>query len=118
MTLNTQALQETLQKELQTLEEQLALVGRKNPDATGDWEATENADTDAAEEGEVAGAMEEYETNSAVLSDLEIRLAEVKAALEKIGGESFGICETCGSEIEEDRMNANPAAKTCKAHMN
>jgi RNA polymerase-binding transcription factor DksA len=30
----------------------------------------------------------------------------------------YGICKVCGEEIEEARLEANPAAETCKAHLN
>jgi RNA polymerase-binding transcription factor DksA len=48
---------------------------------------------------------------------LEKRLADVENALNKIDGGSYGICEVCGNKIEEDRLEANPAARTCKACM-
>jgi RNA polymerase-binding transcription factor DksA len=31
---------------------------------------------------------------------------------------SYGKCEVCGKAIEADRLEANPAAPTCKEHMN
>ena len=39
-------------------------------------------------------------------------------ALERIEKGTYGICEVGNEEIEEDRLNANPAARTCKAHLN
>ena len=41
----------------------------------------------------------------------------VDEALEKIEKGTYGICETGGEKIEEDRLEANPSARTCKAHM-
>ena len=43
---------------------------------------------------------------------------EIDAALEKMEKGTYGICEVCNKPIEEDRLEANPAAKTCKEHMN
>ena len=116
--IDTKYFKETLEKELTALEDELGTLGRKNPDRKNDWEATENdEDVDTADETERADAIEEFETNSAVLSQLEERLNEVKAALEKIENGKFGICEIGGEEIEQDRLDANPAATTCKKHM-
>lgn len=116
--MDTQYFKEVLSKELETLEEELATVGRKNPENPNDWEATEGEDVDQADEGEVAESMEKYKDNQAILEQLEIRMNEVKSALDKIEKGTYGICEIGGEQIEEDRLKANPSAKTCKAHMN
>jgi RNA polymerase-binding transcription factor DksA len=117
MTLNTTHFKELLENELKTLETELGTVGRKNPDQKGDWEATEAEDIDPAEDAEVANSIEIYENNKGILNQLETRLNEVKSALKKIEDGTFGKCEVCGEAIEEDRLEANPSAKTCKAHM-
>lgn len=119
MAINTQHFKEALEKELSVLESELSTVGRKNPDNPSDWEATRPEDgIDEAEEGDVAENIEEYENNRGILNQLEIRLNEVKSALQKIENDKYGICEVGGEEIEEDRLEANPAATTCKLHMN
>ncbi len=115
---NTKHFEDLLLKEKTLLEKELSTVGRKNP-KDSDWEAIEgDVVTDTAEEGDVAEGIEEYEKNSAVLSQLELRLKEVKEALDKIKMGNYGKCEVDGNPIEDDRLEANPAAKTCKAHMN
>lgn len=118
MEINTQHFKELLEKELETLETELSTVGRKNPENAGDWEATEKMDIDTADEDEVADSMTEYENNKGILDQLETRLSEVKSALKKIEDNTYGICEISGQPIESDRLEANPAARTCKAHMN
>ncbi len=115
--METKHFKELLEKELKTLEEELSTVGRKNPDQKGDWEATESEDIDPAEDAEVANSIETYENNRGILNQLEVRLNNVKKALIKIGEGTYGICEVCGNNIEEDRLEANPHAPTCKAHM-
>jgi RNA polymerase-binding transcription factor DksA len=118
MVKDTKKFEDLLKTEKDRLEEELGTVGRKNPDRPNDWEAIEgDVSVDTAEDAEVAEGIEQYENNSAVLGELEARLIEVKSALEKIENNSFGVCEVCGKEIEEDRLLANPAAKTCKEHM-
>ena len=117
--INTEYFKEKLEAELKTVESELQTVGRKNPSNPLDWEAKEGEmNTDTAEEAEVAEGIEEYENNSAILKQLEIRYNEIKDALAKIDMGTYGICEISGLPIEEDRLEANPAARTCKAHMN
>ncbi len=116
--INTEHFKEMLSKECNLLESELRTLGRKNPDRAGDWEAIRKDDNAKAEDGDVAEEIEEYEKNNAILGQLEIKLNDVKSALSKIEKGTFGLCEVCGEEIEEDRLEANPSAKTCKAHMN
>lgn len=110
---------EKLEGELLLIEKELNDVGRKNPDNKNDWEAEPaNFDTDSADESEKADKIEEFEENTAVLKELEIRFNDIKDALSKIEKGTYGICEVGGEPIEEERLIANQAARTCKKHMN
>ncbi len=116
---NLEQYKNLLLAEKANLEKELATVGRKNPDNPADWEATEPAEgIDRADEDEVAEGIDEYENNSAILKQLETRLLEVNTALEQIEKGAYGTCVVCGAEIETDRLDANPAAQTCKLHIN
>ena len=116
--MNIQHFKDLLTKEAKTLEEELASIGRKNPDEKGDWEAVAtNLDDDNADEFDVAEDMGNFENNRAELNQLEIQLKNVRVALQKIENETYGVCEIGGEQIEEDRLEANPSATTCKAHM-
>lgn len=107
-----------LQAELDLLEKELSSIGQKNPQNPSDWEATEpDMNVVSADENEVADTIEEYEDNTAILKQLETRFNEVKNALEQIEDGTYGICSVCSKEIELDRLEANPAAQTCKEHM-
>lgn len=111
---------EKLQTEKNTIISELAQIGVKkgvkNPD---DWQATpSDIDVLKADSNEVADRIESYEGNNAILQDLEAQLATIDKALERIENNSYGVCEVCGKEIEEDRLGANAAAATCKEHMN
>lgn len=118
MTIDTNHYRDLLEKESAELEKQLATLGRKNPDEKGDWETIRKDDeVDEADELDVADGIEKYENDNAVLGQLEIQLRNVKEALGRIEGGTFGICSACGNEIEEDRLEANPSATTCKTHM-
>jgi RNA polymerase-binding transcription factor DksA len=109
---------EKLEEELSLVEKELNDVGRKNPDNKFDWEAKPTLmNEDSADNNETADNIEEYEENTAVLKELEIRYNDIKDALNKIEKENYGICEVSGEPIEEERLIANPAARTCEKHM-
>jgi RNA polymerase-binding transcription factor DksA len=118
--MNTDTYKEKLLAERAKLEEELSDIGQKNPDNPDDWEATpdEEMDNKDADRNIRADAIEEYANRIGVAAPLEARLAEVNAALLRIEEGTYGICEVSGEKIEEDRLEANPAARTCKAHMN
>jgi RNA polymerase-binding transcription factor DksA len=108
-----------LEKEKTLLEEELSTVATKNPDNPESWNATPGTiEVDAADDNEVADKMEELEENEAILEQLEPQLREVKSALARIEAGTYGICEVSGEEIETERLEANPSARTCIAHMN
>lgn len=119
MTIDTQSLKEKLVQEKNKLEQELTQVGRKNPEDPSDWDATTpEKPADLAEEGDVAEQLEEFDNNSAEVGQLEIQLKDVMDALARIENGTYGICEVGGEQIEEDRLEANPSARTCKTHMN
>lgn len=108
---------ERLLAEEQKLLGELKTVGRINPSNPGDWEPVpENIDVMQADKNEAADAIEEYEENTAVLRELEIRYNNVKRALKKIEDGTYGTCEVGGEAIDVKRLEANPAALTCVTH--
>ena len=113
--MNKEHLKERLLKEQADLLSQLQTIGRKRSD-TGEWEAVpEDVSLDTRED--VAEKFEELEERRATEHNLEVRLKEVEAALGKMENGTYGKCEIGGEEIEDDRLEANPAARTCKAHL-
>lgn len=119
MTIDTQNFKEILTKEKAKLEAELSSIGKKNDQNTTDWDATTpELPSDLAEDGDVATNMEEFDNNNAEVDQLEIQLQNVMVALSKIESDSFGKCEVCGNDIEEDRLEVSPSAPTCKLHMN
>jgi DnaK suppressor protein len=114
--MNTHAQKTKLETEKKLIESELAGIGRV--DTKGDWEATPEAQTaPEADENDLADRTEDYGERTATLGVLEPRLKDVNDALQKIEDGTYGICEVCGKPIEEDRLEANPAARTCKACM-
>lgn len=121
MTIDYAHFEDKLEREKKLLEMELIKVGRKNPDNPSDWEATpvlEDRDASQADENTVADSIEEYEDNVAILKTLEDRYNDIKSGLDKIKDGNYGLCQICGKEIETDRLEANPSARTCKEHMN
>lgn len=107
-------LKAALEAEKAKLEAELKTIGRINPDNPNDWEAVpDNVNARESDPNKFADNIEEYETNTAVLKQLETQLVDVKDALEKIEKGTYGICEKCDKEIKHERLQANPAARTC-----
>lgn len=104
-----------LAAEKDQLEEDLAAHG-KNVTGTN-WEgASADLKTSAADFTEVADQIEELATNVPLVEELERRYRDVNAALKRIDDGTYGACEVCGEPIPGDRLEANPAAKTCIEH--
>lgn len=117
--MNTDKYKKLLEQELESLTKSLNDLGVNNPKVEEDWvERTNDLDTVSADLNDVADRTEEYDSRRAELSVLENRWNEIRAALKKIEAGTYGICEVSGELIEEDRLEVNPAARTCKEHMN
>jgi RNA polymerase-binding transcription factor DksA len=106
-----------LENELSEVVAELKTIATQNPN-TKDWVATPptesigNADTDLNSD-----IAEEWTVRRANLSQLEIRYQNIKRALNKMETGAFGICEISGEPIEEERLVANPAARTNLANI-
>jgi RNA polymerase-binding transcription factor DksA len=110
---------ERLLAEKELLEKELQTVGTQDPSNPADWIPRPPSDEEmGADDNDNADIMEEMGERNAVLGNLEGRLNQVNLALEKIANGNFGICEVTGEAIEIERLEANPAARTCKKHIN
>lgn len=105
-----------LEEEKGKLEAELATVSRQNPANPADWEPAA-VDVAEADPNLEADHMERFGENVAITEDLEARLMDVRDALARIENGTYGTCEVGGEEIEADRLEADPAARTCKAHL-
>jgi RNA polymerase-binding transcription factor DksA len=110
-------IREKLEKEKEQLEQDLSRFAKKKPGSEVDWEArfpeigielSEDRLEDAAK------AREEYEVRRFVEQALELKLKNVKDALEKLEENKYGVCEKCGKKIERERLEAVPEAKYCQ----
>ena len=115
---NLREYQSSLETELSTLTEQLHTLAIFHAD-TGDWELAATADESSSTDDNVhADANEEAAEREATLASLETRYRNIVRALGKITAGTYGTCEVCQEPIEEPRLVANKAARTCMLHIN
>lgn len=115
--LDKKKIKKKLEEERDILVEEMQDMGNLNPE-TGEWEATpQEMDGPESDKNDLADRFEDFESKSSMIESLEIRLKDILKALKKINNISFGKCEVCKKDIELDRMKANPAASTCKKHL-
>jgi DnaK suppressor protein len=115
--MNTDHFRAQLEEEKARLEGELASVGRPNPSNPADWEAVPEDTSLESDPNDRADQMEEYGNNHAILKDLELRYQDVNDALARMDTGTYGTCETGGETIEEERLAADPAARTCIKHV-
>ncbi len=116
--MDTQHFKELLESERTQLREELEKIATEVDSAKGVWEPIASTlDVDRADLNEVADAAEESGEQVVIVGELGLRYQNIVLALKKIEEGTYGVCEISGEKIEEDRLEANPAARTCKAHM-
>lgn len=115
--LDKEKIKDKLEKERDTLLEELRDMGKLNPE-TGEWKATpEELDFPESDQNDMADRFEDFEARSSMIKILESRLNNILKALKRLNKESFGKCEVCKKDIEMKRLEINPAARTCKQHL-
>lgn len=88
-----------LEKELARLEDQYKLT-RKFPEY-------------GSSEDENAQEVERIQENLGLQRNLKNAIRDSKEAIRKIEKGKYGICQSCGGEIEDGRLKAYPAAALC-----
>lgn len=100
------------------LEKELASFAQKDENLKDNWKS-KFPSFDAMESGndqlEIAqDEVEEYLSRLPLEHVLELRLRDIKLALEKIRGKkNYGLCEKCGEKISQERMKIHPDARIC-----
>jgi len=85
---------------------------------SGEWEMRlDNDNILDADRNDIGDANEAADEHIATLALLETRYRNVLRALQKIESGTYGICEIAAEPIELARLEANPAARTCIAHL-
>lgn len=112
--MKTEHFRKKLEAEKARLETEMGSVGRQNLSVPGDWEAIPSETGTEADLADQADVVMSRETNTAILADLEARYDSTLSALSRMEKKTYGTCEVCGEKIEEERLEADPAATTCK----
>jgi DnaK suppressor protein len=97
-----QSLRATLEEERDSFRSQLSELGYGAKGLDYDPNFADSSQV-TAERGE----------NEALVNKLVEGLREVEHALEKLGTDRYGVCENCGQEITEARLEARPEARLC-----
>lgn len=58
----------------------------------------------------------EREKDRSISEGIDAKLSEIDAALERIAQGEYGVCEVCGREIGDERLEAVPATRFCRDH--
>lgn len=116
--MDTSTYKAALEQELAELIISLTELGVQNPNNPNDWVTTPAAPAkNVADPNDFGDRSEEWQERRGTLSALETRFNNIKQALQRIEDGTYGTCEISGAPIETDRLDANPAARTCKAHI-
>lgn len=71
---------------------------------------------DSLESG--ANEVADFAADSNTITWLERRAHDIEAALERLDADTYGVCEKCKEQIEETRLEANPASRLCSDDAN
>ena len=109
-----EVLRGALEAEKDSLEEEMAEHGKV---VGGNWQGSSESEGEEADPTDAADNIEELVTNVPLVEELEKRYREIMEALGRMKKGLYGKCEVCGEEIPFDRLEANPAARTCVNHV-
>jgi RNA polymerase-binding transcription factor DksA len=82
-------------------------------EAVANASAGSNLDDEHDPEGSTVAF--EREQFAAVRAQAQAHLGDIEAALERLAGSRYGICEACGNSIASERLDALPATRRCIA---
>lgn len=102
-----------LEAEKDSVDEELASHGKNSG---GSWSGSSESEGEEADPIDAADNIEELSINVPLVAELEKRRKEIEDALERMDEGTYGACETCEEPIPFDRLEANPAARTCITH--
>lgn len=106
-------LKNKLIEEKKLLEEELSSFAHKDPEVKNNWETDfPQFGDERTEQDENANEVEEYSNALPIEYALETRLQNIDLALEKIENKNYGVCESCGKQIEIERLEVEPSART------
>ncbi len=95
----------------QLLETKTKLLGEIDSEMRAEREGNKDEGMDTYD---LASEERDREINF-ILSDRErVKLKQIDDALERLAEDAYGVCESCGLEIAEDRLEAMPFSRLCR----
>jgi RNA polymerase-binding transcription factor DksA len=88
-------------------------LGRLRTEHAGFVAASQNSNADDEHDPEGATIAFERSQVETLARRLQQHLADLDAAEQRLAEGRYGICERCGAQIPEERLEARPAARTC-----
>ena len=73
----------------------------------------DNSDLEEPEIESIVESLELAQNNSEIKANLQSYLNQIKKALVKINEGKYGTCESCGKEINRERLEVDPSAILC-----
>lgn len=110
MAVDTIRFREKLLEERQRVLEAIEYLHEENPGSLKDETEDSTVDNHLAD---LATVTLDREIDYTLEENSENVLKEIDKALEKIEAGTFGVCETCGKTIAEERLAAIPYATQC-----
>ena len=110
-----------LEQEKKRIKAELSTFTIQNPETSEDYITRKPIMGEELEEtiGEIEeDEVEEYANKLPVESALEKELLNINNALKRIQNGTYGICEICKKEIQEERLEANPSTTICSKCVN
>jgi RNA polymerase-binding transcription factor DksA len=99
------------------VEEELGSIAKKDDKVKGDYDTRYPDFGTSQSSDEEASEVAAYESTLPIEYALELRLADINKALQKIEKGEYGICENCQEPIDPKRLEIMPEAKLClKCH--
>jgi DnaK suppressor protein len=96
-----------LEEEKTKTTERIAELSKQDP-----FTDPERANDNAASDGE-ASEESSHDRFAAMVEELNARVSEIDAALERIANNSYGYCTNCKQLIDTDRLAILPTATLC-----
>ena len=112
---NPDRARELLTTELKELDDRAAFAASSAAEsASGDLAADEAGTTQhPADFGtEVTNRME----SEGLVRTIELQRRRVQDALDRLDGGTYGRCAVCGTDIDDERLEARPEVATCREH--
>ena len=91
----------------------LARLARLQEEHGGFVEASRDSNADDEHDPEGTTIAFERSQVGALIRQAQERLAEVEAAFGRVDAATYGVCERCGRQIPDARLEARPTATRC-----